>query len=1016
MAHVENEVAKLLQLFIPLFDDCLPPQLIDLDPINHPQQYNATQKEFYNHTRVPDEYTIQGIQLLKNNTTHRRYVAERYAQLPVLQQPAPQKSDDNPIKRANPSTATPLPPRKKAKISGLRSTSESLPVGTPLQTSTLFQDHILFHGTHKRNIPSILKNGLDPRLSLRQRHGAGVYFSDSIEKCMRYVDPQTSMEQEYSIIMCAVLLGNVFVEARESQYRQLVKDTFFPPEGFDSVVIENDYHEWVVYEKAQILPLCVIHLKASNCPSSYLRLSTVAQGPASPGNTVVKVPVPAFVRSIPAVENTPPHQIPYPVERMWYTPDAAMASMLNILFEIPIGTSKIMWTCVTGFQLIWIVNVDAGAVLRIMDGVMEALLCMAENVCTLEMIQAQACQSFIDVRRVQQQTLDRNIDAIPNNDLLMQKLMDMDSEIGKRFQTVIDWQASLYPAVRDSKCKRLGAQYERAAAKLKRAEENLVQILPSLSPWSLEQAISASKALRERHRLRAQEAIHKMYCAQQEEALKSEIKRQREWAQSMVMKEIQEINWECRLEHAPMDFADHPLIFTIIVQEINVDDLPIWPQVYVDRTQFRLNIKGLVNPNDKLLNLYHANVPSILAKVSSSHLKIFHDLHRPLSWWDMIPMLTTQFPTASSMFWPVDPRTRLFNRRFTKMTDYLEWITQKDDSSSDKKLSDSVDPWTLSALYGLSSRSGNVVFKRQPRQSEMDATTSEMFNDLVVNAQSIGWASVHDDECPICKEAMGMNNPVKTTVKLRSCKHCFHERCIEEWFRCDYGQFKCPICNVPCQSSRSDNGTGGRLRLGPMPDGSMGYTFDAHFSCYFVYFLIPSHTIPDPADPEHKTITVPRTTRNAIIPFTARLGPLILIRLICAFYYGHIFRVGQSLTTGKENVVVWNGIHLRTSFQGPYGFPAPNFERTCWEELNQKCIALGFETLILRTRHGNRNSSGTIEEEGCEMEGIQTEPIQSSEPGLEHISRHSQDFEGISPAIATQHLFAASQPMFFASH
>ncbi|KAG0259527.1 hypothetical protein BG011_002575 [Mortierella polycephala] len=1014
MADVVDEATEFLQLFLPVLVDDLPPQLIDLDPINHPQQFNATRKEFYDHTRVPDEYTIQGIQLLKNNTTHRRYVAEKYARLPAPQQPALQKSNDKHNKRANPPTAVPLLPRKKVKISDLLSTSESLPAFASLQTSTLFQDHILFHGTQKRNIPSILKNGLDPRLGHRPHRGAGVYFSDSIEKCMRYVDTQTSMEQEYSIIMCAVLLGNVFVEAREAQYRQPNKETFFPPEGFDSVVIENDYHEWVVYEKSQILPLCVIHFKASNCPRSYLRLSTATQRLASPENTVVKVSVPALVCSIPAGENAPPHRIPYPVERTWYTPDAAMASMLNTLFEIPIGTSRVMWTYVTGSRLVWMVNTDAGVVLGIMDGAIGALLCMAKNIGTLEAIQAQACQSFIDVRRVQQQTLDRNIDAIPNNSLLMQKLMDMDSEVGKRFQAVIDWQASLYPAVRDSKCKKLGAQYGRAAAKLKRAEEDLVQILPSLSPWSLEQAINASKALRERHRLRAQEAIHKMYCAQQEEALKSETKRQREWAQSMIMKEIQEINWEGgpprrfihRLGHVPMDFADRPLVFATIIQEINVDDLQVWPQVCVDRTQPRLNIMGVAKPDDKLQNPYHASVTSILARVSGPHLRGFHDPCHPLSWWDMIPMITTQLPTASSKFWPVDPRTRLFNRRFTKMTDYLEWIVQKDGPISGKKLSDSVDPWTLSALCGLSSRSGNVVFKRQLRKSEMDATTSEMFSDLVVNAQSIGWASVHDDECPICKEAMSMNNPVSTTVKIRSCKHCFHERCIEEWFRCDYGQFKCPICNVPCQSSRSDNGTGSRLRLGPMPDGSMGYTFDAHFSCYFVLFSIPPHTIPDPADPEHKTITVPRTTRSAIIPFTARLGPLIMIRLICAFYYGHIFRVGQSLTTGNDNVVVWNGIHMRTSFQGSYGFPAPDFERTCWEELNQKCIALGFETLILRASHSNKNNIDTIEEEeGCEMEGIQTGPIQSSEPG-----------PGISPAIATQRLFAASQPMFFASH
>src|SRR5690606_3277550 len=158
-----------------------------------------------------------------------------------------------------------------------------------------------------------------------------------------------------------------------------------------------------------------------------------------------------------------------------YTPDAAMASMLNILFEIPIGTSRVIWVDVTGYQLVWLVKTDAGAVLRIMNDDMVSLLCIARNVCTLESIPTQACRSIIDSRRVHYRTLDSNVHAIPNSDLLMRKLIDMSSEIGKRFQTVTDWQASLYQDVRESKCKTLVAQYERAAAGLKRAEDNLFQ-------------------------------------------------------------------------------------------------------------------------------------------------------------------------------------------------------------------------------------------------------------------------------------------------------------------------------------------------------------------------------------------------------------------------------------------------------------------------------------------------------------------------------------------------------------
>ncbi|KAF9382955.1 hypothetical protein CPC16_009130 [Podila verticillata] len=110
----------------------------------------------------------------------------------------------------------------------------------------MFRDEILFHGTPKRKLPSILQKGLDPRTTVRANYGKGVYFSDSIEKCMQYVDPQTSMEQEYSIILCCVLLGKVWVEPYEKAQRTLDQNTMFLPEGYDSAVGHDSFKEWIV--------------------------------------------------------------------------------------------------------------------------------------------------------------------------------------------------------------------------------------------------------------------------------------------------------------------------------------------------------------------------------------------------------------------------------------------------------------------------------------------------------------------------------------------------------------------------------------------------------------------------------------------------------------------------------------------------------------------------------------------------------------------------------------------------
>jgi hypothetical protein len=94
-------------------------------------------------------------------------------------------------------------------------------------------------------------------------------------------------------------------------------------------------------------------------------------------------------------------------------------------------------------------------------------------------------------------------------------------------------------------------------------------------------------------------------------------------------------------------------------------------------------------------------------------------------------------------------------------------------------------------------------------------------------------------------------------------------------------------------------------------------------------------------------ITVQAECRNVVIPFSTRLGPLLLIRLICAFYYGHFLKVGESVSRGVGNVVVWNGIHVRTAISGAYGFPAPDYEQSCWAEIDLKGVAVGLEELLL---------------------------------------------------------------------
>jgi len=57
------------------------------------------------------------------------------------------------------------------------------------------------------------------------------------------------------------------------------------------------------------------------------------------------------------------------------------------------------------------------------------------------------------------------------------------------------------------------------------------------------------------------------------------------------------------------------------------------------------------------------------------------------------------------------------------------------------------------------------------------------------------------------------------------------------------------------------------------------------------------------------------TSRNAYVPDTKE-GREVLLLLIKAFKRKVSFTVGDSVTTGRSNVVVWNSIHHKTHTHG----------------------------------------------------------------------------------------------------
>ncbi|KAJ3299607.1 putative E3 ubiquitin-protein ligase dtx2 [Borealophlyctis nickersoniae] len=175
-------------------------------------------------------------------------------------------------------------------------------------------------------------------------------------------------------------------------------------------------------------------------------------------------------------------------------------------------------------------------------------------------------------------------------------------------------------------------------------------------------------------------------------------------------------------------------------------------------------------------------------------------------------------------------------------------------------------------------------------------------------------------------------------VKMRKCQHLYHATCVDFWLKVSP---TCPYCKVSylfLTTLMKSNFTltfdlrlqlykqraAGPPTVGPMPAGYMAYKFLPDLGAYSILYEIKSSS------------SYAGTTRIAFVPFTEKNGNIILIRLIASFYYHHTFTVGTSLTSGRSNQTVWNGVHHRTALSGTWGFPDPTWEERVSNELDDK--------------------------------------------------------------------------------
>ncbi|XP_073982103.1 deltex E3 ubiquitin ligase [Rhodnius prolixus] len=183
-----------------------------------------------------------------------------------------------------------------------------------------------------------------------------------------------------------------------------------------------------------------------------------------------------------------------------------------------------------------------------------------------------------------------------------------------------------------------------------------------------------------------------------------------------------------------------------------------------------------------------------------------------------------------------------------------------------------------------------------------------------------------DSDCPIClcPLAQGM------TVALAKCQHCLHLDCLNSMLTSqpNFPQWlyiECPLCHEIYGEKR-----------GNQPRGTMDWTLitphiPGHANVqmiqitYHIVSGIQGREHPNPGRPYY-AVGFPRV---CYLPDTKQ-GRHVLKLLQVAWKRRLVFTVGRSLTTGREDVITWNGIHQKTE---PAAALSPKFLDNCTKEL-----------------------------------------------------------------------------------
>jgi len=200
--------------------------------------------------------------------------------------------------------------------------------------------------------------------------------------------------------------------------------------------------------------------------------------------------------------------------------------------------------------------------------------------------------------------------------------------------------------------------------------------------------------------------------------------------------------------------------------------------------------------------------------------------------------------------------------------------------------------------------------------------------------------TISESDLDIQNNEMISGNKEIPIVMLSKCQsHFYHKECLINMFNSNKTpdnnsskkSLKCPVCGIIYGIYMGDM-PDGRMYVKVFPKGIMPCAGYEKYGTIVITYVFP--------DGIRNNIQYYGTMRESYLPDIPE-GRLILRLLKIAFERRLTFTVGTSVTTGEENVVVWNGIHHKTNLHGGsshYGYPDKTYFNRVKEELAAKGV------------------------------------------------------------------------------